>query len=67
MADLTGRQKSHDDEPRQKPDPDATSKDKLSDVEEGQQVSSSRTRPQPGPSPDGAMDESDETNDAGPM
>jgi hypothetical protein len=67
MADLTGREKSQDNEPRQKPDRDATSKDTLSDVQEGQQVSSSRSRPSPGPSPDGAMDEKDETNDAGPM
>jgi hypothetical protein len=55
-------------QPEQKPDTDATSKEMLSDVEESEKDSrSSEDLSGPGPSPDGALDESDELKDAGPM
>jgi hypothetical protein len=49
-------------------DSEATSKETLSDIEETEKdpVSESST-PDPGPSPDGALDENDEIKDAGPM
>jgi hypothetical protein len=47
---------------------DATSDETLSDLEESEtDSSSSNTNSDTGPSPDGALDESDEINDAGPM
>lgn len=47
---------------------EATSDDRLSDLEETEKDSSSTdTGLDSGPSPDGALDESDETKDAGPM
>lgn len=66
MADLTGREKDNQ-EPAQKPDSDATSKDTLSDVREGEKVSSGSEKPDSGPAPDGSFDEDDELKDAGPM
>ena len=49
-------------------DSDATSKETLSDLEENKEnVGSSGSESDSGPSPDGALDESDETKDAGPM
>lgn len=47
---------------------DATSDETLSQIEETEKGSSSSdTGLDPGPSPDGRLDESDELKDAGPM
>jgi hypothetical protein len=47
---------------------EATSDETLSDLEENEdEVGSSSSKPDPGPSPDGALDERDEIKDAGPM
>ncbi|MGI8836505.1 MAG: hypothetical protein ACR2H4_07680 [Pyrinomonadaceae bacterium] len=47
---------------------EATSKELLSDVEGAEKdTGSSSSEPEPGPSPDGAFDESDERKDSGPM
>ena len=49
-------------------DSEATSKETVSDLQENEtDVGSSSSKPDSGPSPDGALDESDETKDAGPM
>jgi hypothetical protein len=49
-------------------DPEATSKDTVDDLEEIEAaVNSGSSKPDPGPSPDGAIDESGEIKDAGPM
>ncbi|HYJ87410.1 MAG TPA: hypothetical protein VEW46_15215 [Pyrinomonadaceae bacterium] len=49
-------------------DSDATSKETLDDLEETEaDVDSGSSKPDPGPSPDGAVDESGEIEDAGPM
>ena len=49
-------------------DSEATSKETLEDLEETESdVDSGSSKPDPGPSPDGAVDESGEINDAGPM
>ena len=46
----------------------ATSNETLKDLEKSQDnIPSSSSEPEPGPSPDGAFDESGEINDAGPM
>ena len=60
------------DENKNKPesgaDSEATSKELLSDIEESEaEVDPTSSAPDPGPSPDGAVDESDEVKDAGPM
>jgi hypothetical protein len=46
---------------------DATSDETVSDVEESEKNSSASDDRDPGPSPDGRLDESDELKDAGPM
>lgn len=46
---------------------EATSDETLSDLEETEDSSSTDTGLDPGPSPDGALDEPDEIKDAGPM
>jgi hypothetical protein len=47
---------------------EATSDETLSDIEEdAKSTPSSGTPADPGPSPDGRLDESDELKDAGPM
>jgi hypothetical protein len=47
---------------------EATSNKTLSDIEETEQDSTlENPREDPGPSPDGLLDEPDETKDAGPM
>ena len=46
---------------------EATSDQTLSDLEETEDSSSTDTGLDPGPSPDGALDEPDEVKDAGPM
>jgi hypothetical protein len=46
---------------------EATSKETLRDLEDEEDVGSGSIKPDPGPSPDGAFDESDEIKDAGPM
>jgi hypothetical protein len=63
------KSKEHDSEPDAAiADAEATSKETLSDVEENQKnFESGSSDSDPGPSPDGAFDESDETKDAGPM
>ena len=49
-------------------EPEATSAETVSDLEENESsVGSATSNPDPGPSPDGAVDESDEIKDAGPM
>ena len=48
-------------------DSEATSKETLSDVEENEVDSGDGSELDPGPSPDGAFDESDENKDAGPI
>jgi hypothetical protein len=49
-------------------DSEATSDELLSDVEEEESgVDSGSSSPDPGPSPDGAIDEDNEIKDAGPM
>ena len=49
-------------------EPEATSAETVSDLEENEAgVGSTTSEPDPGPSPDGAVDESDEIKDAGPM
>lgn len=49
-------------------DSEVTSKELLSDIEENEaEVDSGSSAPDPGPSPDGAFDESDESKDADPM
>jgi hypothetical protein len=47
---------------------EATSEETLSDIEESEQeAGSGSSKRDPGPSPDGALDESEEIKDAGPM
>jgi hypothetical protein len=49
-------------------DSEATSKELLSDIEETEEnPGASSSELDPGPSPDGALDEGDELKDAGPM
>jgi hypothetical protein len=49
-------------------DSEATNKETLADIEESEaDVESGGSKLDPGPSPDGAVDESDEIKDAGPM
>jgi hypothetical protein len=49
-------------------DSEATSKETLSDVEKNKKdTGSSPSHIDPGPAPDGAVDESQENKDAGPM
>ena len=51
-----------------KVDSDATSDELLSDVEEEEAgLDSGTSDPDPGPSPDGALDEAGEIKDAGPV
>jgi hypothetical protein len=67
MQKATGRDSSSKQE-KSEPDSEATSKETLSDLEENETgVKSGSSKPDPGPSPDGALDESDEFKDAGPM
>jgi hypothetical protein len=72
MAESTRGQddtnESKKDVSNRKPDSDATSKETLSDVQQNEKQSGSTAdTPDPGPSPDGAFDDSDELKDAGPM
>ena len=49
-------------------DSEATSKERLSDLEETEEdIGSTSSELDPGPSPDGLLDEPDEIQDAGPM
>lgn len=49
-------------------DSEAASKETLEDIEETESdVDSGSSKPDPGPSPDGALDEGGELKDAGPM
>lgn len=60
----SNEQKKQDD----KTESEATSDELLSDVEEEEAgVDSGSSSPDPGPSPDGALDEGREIKDAGPM
>jgi hypothetical protein len=71
MQESTGRElsmKENDSEPEAaEADSEATSKETLSDIEEEENVGSSSPESYPGPSPDGALDDRDESKDAGPM
>jgi hypothetical protein len=67
MQESTGRESSTKQDDSKK-DSEATSKETLSDLEENKKnVESGGSKQDPGPSPDGALDESDEFKDAGPM
>ena len=47
---------------------EATSEERLRDLEESEKdVGADSATPDPGPSPDGALDQPDEIKDAGPM
>lgn len=62
------RQKGDTDEPLHNRNSDATSKDRLKDIQESEQNDGSSTSdPEPVPSPDGFSDENSEAKDAGPM
>lgn len=72
MQESTGRELSKKENDSEQDaagaDSEATSKETLSDLEKNEEdVGSSSSKPDPGPSPDGALDESDEIKDAGPM
>lgn len=55
-------------EPSNRRESEATTDKTLSDIEQTEKNSGSgSTQTDSGPSPDGALDESDETKDAGPM
>jgi hypothetical protein len=65
VQESTGREKSEQGEGTES---EATSKELLSDVEENEaNTDSSGAELDPGPSPDGAFDASDEVKDADPM
>ena len=67
MQESTGRESSTKQDDSKK-DSEATSKETLSDLEENKKsVGSGSSKPDAGPSPDGALDESDEFKDAGPI
>ena len=69
MQESTGRNSSKENNSEQDgvgADSEATSKERLSDLEKSEEdVGSSSS--EAGPSPDGALDESDEIKDAGPI
>jgi hypothetical protein len=72
MQESTGREsskkKNESEQEVAGEDSEATSKETLSDLEESEENSgSSSSEIDPGPSPDGSFDESDELKDAGPM
>ncbi|MFN2493367.1 MAG: hypothetical protein ABR501_10850 [Pyrinomonadaceae bacterium] len=72
MAESSGgvKKRELDDatQPNQGHDADATSKETLSDIRDSEKASGSSDGPgDPGPSPDGRLDEPDELKDAGPM
>ncbi|HEY8185733.1 MAG TPA: hypothetical protein VIF64_06675 [Pyrinomonadaceae bacterium] len=65
MLESTRRESS---EPETAADSEATSKETVRDLEENEEdVASGSSKRDPGPSPDGTLDRSDEKNDAGPM
>lgn len=67
MQESTGRENKKEQDAEES-DSEATSKELLSDIEETEEGDgSSNSQPDPGPSPDGAFDESDDSNGAGPM
>lgn len=72
MHELTGREslnnENNSDQDASESDSEATSKETLEDIETGEaDTGSGAPNSDPGPSPDGALDESDELKDAGPM
>ncbi|MFN2515242.1 MAG: hypothetical protein ABR556_03415 [Pyrinomonadaceae bacterium] len=71
MVNASGRkddtQSINDKERLEERKSDATSHETLSDLEETGDSSSTDNGLDPGPSPDGMLDESDEIKDAGPM
>jgi hypothetical protein len=71
MQESTGRESKKENDIEQDPaaaDSEATSKETLRDLEENEgNGGSSSSELDPGPSPDGGFDESDEIKDAGPM
>jgi hypothetical protein len=72
MPESTGRESSRkeNDSEQDAPgaDSEATSKETVSDLEENQaDTEAGSSESGPGPSPDGALDESREIDDAGPM
>ena len=67
LVEDSGSERGND-QAKPKPDSDATSKDTVSDLEDGKEdAGSGSSSPDSGPSPDGAIDESPEVKDAGPM
>ena len=63
MQESNGRESSNETE-----DSDATSKETVSDLEESEKDDGAGSAPnEPGPSPDGAFDEGDESDAAGPV
>jgi len=72
MGDFDKREvnarKDNSDEQLEERQSEATSDETVSDLDEAEKdLSSTDTGDDPGPSPDGALDESDEAKDAGPM
>lgn len=72
MQESTGRDSSKEENDSEQgargADSGATSKETLSDLEEKEgNVESSSSKLDPGPSPDGMLDESDEIRDANPL
>ena len=67
MQESTGRENKKEQD-AEEADSEATSKELLSDIEESkEEAGSSSSELDPGPSPDGAFDESDDRKGAGPM
>lgn len=67
MQKSTGRENKKEQDAKEARS-DATSKELLSDIEETEEGGDSgKSKPDPGPLPDGAFDESDDSKGAGPM
>jgi hypothetical protein len=68
MQDANRRQPDNSDQELKKRESEATSTETVADLNEAESDTRSIQADQdPGPSPDGALDESDEIKDAGPM
>jgi hypothetical protein len=68
METTDSSREDHDSDHEAGVDSEATSDEQLSDIEKNEvEVDSGNSSPDTGPSPDGALDESDEVKDAGPM
>ena len=68
MSERVDTQQSDDKHEVPERDSDATSRETLKDLEENQEnIASNRPAPEPGPSPDGDLDEPGDTKDADPI